>query len=305
MDYIDYYNVLGVKRGASQDEIAKAYKRLARKYHPDLNKAAGAEAKFKELNEAYEVLKDPEKRKRYDTLGANWKHGAPFEPPPGFGGHSRVNFGGGSGGFSDFFENLFGGGGFSRSSGGMSLDDLFGGGPRSAASAGSDVDSTISVQLRDIYRPNKLSVQIKGPEGNKRYSVRIPRGTRDGDRIRLAGQGLAGRSGRRGDLYLTVKVARHDEFEVDGDDLLTKVSVSAWDAALGTQLTVNTLDGGAKTRLPAGLSSGRRLRLKNKGLPRRDGTHGDLYAELSLTVPDKLSAEQKKLFEQLRQTAER
>ncbi len=313
MEYVDYYKLLGVERGASQDEVAKAYKGLARKYHPDLNQAKGAEDKFKQVNEAYEVLKDPETRKRYDAFGSNWKHGAHFEPPSGFGGgRVHVNDLGDLGGFSDFFATFFGGGGGRGPRGGprggggpVGVEDLFGGfgggaQPGGRPARGSDVESEITVQLEDIYHARKLSVQLSGQMGRKRYAVKIPPGTRGGEKIRLSRQGMPGRGGVPGDLYLKVKVAPHDTFTIEGDDLVVDVPVNAWDAALGTRLPVPALDGEVQMTLPAGLASGQRLRLRGKGLPIRGGGQGDLYAELRIVVPTELSAEQRQLFLQLR-----
>jgi len=319
MEYVDYYSVLGVDRDVSQDEIGKAYKRLARKYHPDLNKAAGAERKFKELTEAYEVLKDPDKRKRFDTLGANWKHGAPFEPPPGWGGgnvHYEFRGAPGGGGFSDFFETIFGGGGpFSGGrrapggfGGGVDLEDLLGrgfggnGGSRQTQLRGEDVESTLTIQLEDSHNGTTRTIELSGPAGKRRYDVKIPRGVRDGEKIRLSGQGRPGQ-GQAGDLFLKINIAPHSTYRVDGDDLRVDVPVDAWDAALGCKVDVPTLDGPVSMTLPAGCSSGQRLRLKGKGLQRRDGGKGDLFAEVKLTVPRKLTKEQQKLFAKLRDLA--
>jgi len=318
MKYVDYYKVLGVDRDASQADIAKAYKKLARKYHPDLNKGAGAEAKFKEVNEAYEVLKDPDKRKRFDTLGANWKHGAPFEAPPGW---ENVHFeygapgggrGGGFGGFSDFFETLFGGrrgrgGGLGDS---FNLEDLFGGtsgrarGAGAASVHGQDVESELTIDLEDAYHGSKRTIELSGPEGLKRLEVRIPQGIRSGERVRLAGQGAPGRGrGRGGDLYLTIRIAPHAIFRQEGDDLTVTVPINAWDAALGSRVPVPTMNGEVQVTVPPGQSSGQRLRLRGKGMPRRGGGHGDLFAELRVVVPRTLSPEQEELFKRLRQVS--
>lgn len=312
MNYIDYYKALGVSRDASQDDLAKAYKRLARKYHPDLNKASNAEAKFKELNEAYEVLKDPEKRSRFDTLGANWKHGVPFEPPPGWAsggpGGMRYEFrngGFGGNGFSDFFESLFGGGGGGGTSGaGFGLDDLVGGmSGRGRRGRGQDVESEVQVELEDAYRGNKRAVELSGPTGRRRYDVRIPKGIKDGERMRLANQGLPGPHGQRGDLYLVIRLTPHPQFRREGDDLIARVEVPCWDAALGAKVRVPTLEGDVDMALPAGLESGQRLRLRAKGMPKPGGGHGDLYAELNITIPTKLTAKQRRLFEELREVS--
>lgn len=313
MNYIDYYKVLGVSRDASQDDIAKAYKRLARKYHPDLNKASDAEAKFKDLNEAYEVLKDPDKRSRFDTLGANWKHGVPFEPPAGWGpggpGGVRYEFrdgGFGGSGFSDFFESMFGGGGRGGSGGGggFGIDDLLGGmGGRGRRAGGQDVESELVVELEDAYRGNKRAVELSGPTGRRRYDVRVPKGINDGERMRLANQGLPGPNGRRGDLYLVIRLAPHPQFRREGDDLVVRVEVHSWDAALGAKIRVPTLEGDVQMTLPAGLESGQRLRLRAKGMPKSGGSHGDLYAELNITIPTTLTAKQRRLFEELREVS--
>jgi curved DNA-binding protein len=333
MKYIDYYKVLGVERSASSAEIAKAYKKLARKYHPDLNKSQGAEAKFKELNEAYEVLKDAEKRKRYDLLGANYKHGAPFNAPPEWGSGVHVNYGGGgegfgSTGFSDFFEAFFGGlggqarGGARSKGGGVPLGDLFGGafgggdvgggsfpeegpyggnGARSR-SGGQDVRTELSISLEDASLGSKKMVELSGPTGNRRYEVKIPKGIREGETIRLAGQGMTGggRHREKGDLYITIHIAAHPLFKVEGKDLVTTVDIPAWDAALGTKLRVPTLDGEVTVTIPSGQSSGQRLRIKGKGLPRRGEGQGDLFAELRVVLPKTLTPEQESLFLNLR-----
>jgi curved DNA-binding protein len=318
MKYVDYYKVLGVDRKATQEELSRAFKTLARKVHPDLNKDPGAEEKFKQINEAYEVLKDPETRQRFDALGANWKHGAPFEPPPNWGDNVHFEFhgapgGGGMGGFSDFFSQLFGGGRGGVSAGGpmggISLEDLlggagpevqFGGGPRQRPL---DVRSELTVQLEDAYRGSRIPVVLEGASGQKRLQIKLPAGVRDGERIRLAGQGHPGPNGQTGDLYLTIHIAPHPRFEAQGDDLQVNVQVNAWDAALGGQIPVPTLDEPVQMTLPAGLSSGQRLRLRGKGLPRRDGTRGDLYARLQITVPARLTREQRELFTRLQQIA--
>ncbi|MCB9555861.1 MAG: DnaJ domain-containing protein [Deltaproteobacteria bacterium] len=294
MSRVDYYQRLGVDRDASDEEISKAYKRLARKYHPDLNKAADAEQRFKELNEAYDVLRDPEQRRRYDIMGSGYRRPT-SEAPPSWDGS---NGGGASDAFSDLFSNFFRGGERRRRRT-ASFEDLFG--EEARQRAGANIESTITINLDEIYLPRKLSVKIDGPAGRRRYEVRIPPGTRDGDRIRLAGQGMPGPNGQRGDLHLTVRVAPHERFSVlNDDDLLVEVKVSAWDAALGARLRVPTLDGSVALTLPPGQSSGQRLRLRGKGLPKRDGEKGDLYAEIRITVPKTLTDEQRELFEKLR-----
>jgi curved DNA-binding protein len=333
MNYVDYYKVLGVERDASQPEISKAYKRLARKHHPDLNKKPDAETRFKEVNEAYEVLKDPDKRKRYDTLGAAWKDGAPFQPPPGYGfGGDGVHFefrqggggGGGLGGFSEFFESLFGGGtrrggaragarsrgrGRGGNVGGIDLESLFGGSDPEMQGAqprqGQDVESTLTVSLEDAYGAEKKSIEFEGPAGKKRYDVRLPAGIRDGEKIRLAGQGMPSPSGGPpGDLLLAIRIAPHPTYQVEGDDLVVPVAVLAWDAALGAKIPVPTLEGEVSLTLPAGLSTGQRLRLRSKGMKRKNGSRGDLFAEVRIVVPGKLTDEQERLFLRLRSIAQ-
>lgn len=308
MKYIDYYNVLGVNRTATKEEISKAYKRLARKYHPDLNKEPGAEDRFKEINEAHEVLKDDETRKRYDMLGANWKHGSNFDPPPGW----NVNVGSdfGASGFSSFFESVFGNGGRRQSSGGFNFSDLFGGmgdlGNFQSADSGMgnrDIESAITIQLEDAFHGQKRSIVLDGPQGKKRYDVKIPQGIREGEKIRLAGQGVSTGRGSAGDLYLTVQFAPHPKFKRDGDNLVVEIEVNAWDAALGGKISVPTINGDVTMTLPRGISSGQRLRLRGKGMPDRSGKQRDLFAEIRIVVPKTLSPEQEKLFEELRKLA--
>lgn len=317
MKFVDYYKILEVPRGASTEEITKAYKRAARKWHPDLNKASEAEQRFKEVNEAHEVLKDPKTRERYDMLGANWKHGSNFRPPAGFGQNVQFDFGGGGGaggGFSDFFEQVFGasraGAGRRRSArpgmGGMNIEDILGGGLNfegngQPPSRGHDAETNLSIDLEDSYRGNKRKVEISSVQGVRKYEVTIPRGIREGEKIRLSGQGHRGSHGQRGDLFLKIRITPHPVFSVEGDDLVVTVPVMAWDAALGAAgVAVPTMDSEVKMTLPRGLRSGQRLRIKGKGLPLRGGGRGDLYAELRVDVPGELSGEQQELFEQLR-----
>lgn len=306
--YKDYYELLGVARNASQDDIKKAYRKLSRQYHPDMNKGAGAEEKFKEIGEAYEVLKDPDKRKRYDALGANWKAGQDFRPPPGFEGFHQgpggmhYEFRGGGpgmgdmGDLSDFFQMLFGGaGGFRGGSnpfqGFQEYDE-----PGGRSAGGGDLNAEITVPLEDAYHGATRSITLEsahggfGRKGRKTYQVKIPPGITDGKTIRLAGQGEpSGRRGAAGDLLLKVKFAPHPRFQARDHDLYTTVRISPWEAALGAKVPVRTIDGEVKLSIPAGTQSGQTLRLRGKGLPKTKDTRGDLFAEMQIAVPEKLS----------------
>ncbi len=309
----DYYETLGVGRGASTEEIQAAYRKLARKYHPDVNKSPDAEEKFKRLNEAYEVLRDPKKRERYDSLGENWQAGQDFTPPPGWEfftgrpgrggqGFGFDFFGGGNGfeespfsGFSDFFDILFGGG-------------LGGGRTRRAPSgersgAGQDQEAEISITLEEAHRGVRKTLTLETTEGRRRQSrtleVNIPAGTPDGHRLRLRGQGGGGRGGQAGDLYLRVRIAPHPLFRLNGQDLEVEVPVTPWEAALGARIEVPLIEGKASLKLKPGVQSGQHLRLRGKGLAQRSGTQGDLYAVIKIVVPSSLSAKEKELFEEL------
>ena len=310
--YEDYYQVLGVGRDATSKEIQAAFRKLARKYHPDVNKEPGAEKKFKKINEAYEVLKDPEKRKRYDQLGANWQAGQDFTYPPGWE-HVNINFddGGqafhfsGSGDFSDFFELLFG-----RHGGG--LND-FSAGRRSSrrenwSRKGQDTESELTISLEDAYygatKTVALQVLEERHDGSmvstrKEIQVKIPQGIKDGSRIRLKGQGGPGlNGGPPGDLYFKINIAPHDKFSLEGKDLKTIVSVSPWTAILGGKVRVATMEGNVAINIPQGTQNGQRFRLKGKGLP-QGAEKGDLYAVVNIKIPTDLSREEIKLVEQL------
>lgn len=306
--YKDYYAALGVERTASADEIQKAYRQLARKYHPDVNKSPEAEQKFKDINEAYEVLKDAEKRKRYDTLGSSWSAGQDFTPPPGWGG-GNVHFdGAGFTGFSDFFESLFGGrgpmggqGGFGR---GTSWDNM-GGGRQKAR--GEDVEVELELSLEESQTGGTKKIQIdahaRGDDGYvprtpQTYTITIPAGTGDGQKIRLAGEGRPGPGGN-GDLYLRVKLRADPRFRVSGHDLETDVLLSPWEAVFGVSATLQTLEDTVTLTVPAGVQSGQRLRLRQKGLRKKDGSSGDLYAVVKIVVPKDLTPKERELFEAL------
>jgi curved DNA-binding protein len=284
----DYYEVLGVPRGAGDEEIRSAYRKLAREYHPDVNKDPGAEDRFKEVSEAYEVLRDPEKREKYDRLGSNWRAGEDVSGASGFGG----GFGGGSAqgfgdgdGFSDFFESFFGGRrGGSRGFEGFSM-------------RGGDQEAPLEVTLEEAARGGKRRISLAD---GRDFEVQIPPGVRDGQKIRLAGQGGEGASGGpAGDLYLRVRIKPHRRFRREGDDLVVEIPVAPWEAALGATVPVPTLDGSAKVKVPAGSSSNRRLRLKGEGMPTPGGRKGDLYASVRIVVPKKLEKRERELFEEL------
>lgn len=307
MDFKDYYATLGVSREASTDEIKRAYRKLARKYHPDVSKESDAEARFKDVGEAYEVLKDPEKRTAYDQLGANWKAGQEFRPPPGAGpGGFRYSTGRGGAeqysGFSDFFETLFGGGG-----GGMGGDMR--GGPRGAQgfhfrqagpARGEDQVARIQIALEDAFRGASRTLDLRAPDGGKRsIRVAIPRGVTEGQRIRLAGQGMAGlNGGPGGDLFLEVAFEPHALFEADGRNVLLTLPIAPWEAALGETVAVPTLGGRVDLKIPAGSQSGRRLRLKGRGLP--GSPAGDQIVTLRIDTPPADTAAARALYEEMR-----
>lgn len=303
MEYKDYYQILGVENGASQAEVQKAYRRLARKHHPDVNRDPAAEARFKEIGEAYEVLKDPDKRTRYDQFGTAWKRtqqtGA---PPPGWEGfsfdfapRSGFEFGDfGPNGFSSFFEMLFGGAG-----GPSGAERPFTSGS-TRVGQGRDRESRLALSLEELAAGGKRSIELLDPRTGhtKTLEVNLPKGILPGQRVRLAGQGERGR-GVPGDLFLHIEALPHPRFELRGRDLHTDVEVTPWDAALGGQLRVPTLDGTLQVKLPPASSSGQKIRLRGRGMPGPDGG-GDLYATIKIVVPQRLSARERELFERLR-----
>ncbi len=318
MQYLDYYKVLGVDRKATGKEIKSAYRKLARKYHPDVNKNdPKAEARFKEINEAYEVLSDPGKRERYDQIGpdfANFRPGAPAGP----GGGPTWNVDADDlGGFSEFFRTIFGGGGGagggrvhvrSGPRGGVGegwgdLEDLFAQGTRGRGPApGRDAETAIDLTLEDVLRGATRKIEVQHPDARRTVEVKIPAGVRDGSRVRVAGEGGAGEAGGpRGDLYLRVHVLPHAVFERRGDDLAVTVSVPLTTAVLGGEAQVPTLDGPLGVKVPAGSRPGRVLRLRSHGLPRLEGgARGDVLATLAIDLPATLGARERELFEELR-----
>jgi curved DNA-binding protein len=316
VQYKDYYESLGVPRTASEDEIKKAFRKLARQYHPDVAKdKKKAEEKFKEINEAYEVLGDPAKRKKFDELGANWKSGAEFRPPPGYGGFgsgqpfrggrasgSAADFEFGGTGFSDFFEQIFGArrgaggpGGFGRSHNPMGGD---------FAERGGDIEGDIMVTLEEAMTGSVREVNVRHPVGRtvktETHQVKIPPGVTEGQKLRLAGRGEPGANGgAAGDLYLRVRLAKHPDFEVEGHNLIHELELAPWEAVLGAEISVPTLDGPVKIKISAGTQSGQKLRVRGRGLPQHNGPRGDLIIVTSIVTPAKISDAEKRLWEHL------
>ncbi len=335
--YKDYYETLGVARNASDEDIKKAFRKLARQYHPDVAKnKKQAEEKFKEINEAYEVLGDSARRKCYDELGANWNSGADFRPPPGWesarGGFRRrgpgsedYDFHFGGTGFSDFFEQLFGaarGGGRRAGSAGRSgfaEADL-------GSERGQDFEGDILVTLEEAMRGSVRSVSVRhgvpcqqcgGTGGQARrpcpacggtgqaaktetWQVKIPAGVTDGQRLRIAGRGDAGVGrGAAGDLYLRVRLAKHPDFEVEDHNLIYEANLTPWEAVLGANIAVPTLNGRVNIRIPPGTQNGQKLRLRGRGLPERGGDSGDVIVVARIEVPQRISDSERKLWEQL------
>jgi curved DNA-binding protein len=328
----DYYDVLGLERSASADDIRKAYRKLARKHHPDVNpNDPSAEERFKEISEAHEVLSDPEKRKKYDALGENWKQGSDFTPPQGWqggesaGGYVDLDdlFGGrggsaGGGGFSDFFESLFGGRRGARAGGNFAM-------------RGSDVEAEISLSIEEAHRGARRSLTLQTTErcptcggtgvvdnaacptcrGSgvvarpRTIEANIPKGARDGAVIRLKGQGEPGTGGApAGDLYLRIRLEPHARYTVINEaDLQIDLPVAPWEAVLGARVTVPFLDGPLEIAIPAGSQGGQRLRLRGRGLNRRGGERGDAFARLKVVVPKNPTADERRLFEELAATS--
>lgn len=339
MQYKDYYEILGVKRGASEAEIKSAYRKLARKLHPDVNKTKEAEQKFKDINEAYEVLSDKEKRQRYDSLGANWHEGANFTPPPGYENFSfNFNQRGGAqsfgfedlGGFSDFFSSLFGDmmSGQARQAGRQQKsktfyeDMSFGQAPRQTPQPKTenlDITQTLNVSAKDLFDKKPILVRFKvmdkcpycspgsgfcphcGGTGiiseQKSVNVKLPLEVREGQKIRLKGEGKTDNRGNKGDLYLKINF-KDSEYQIDGVNLTKEVEVTPSQAVLGCKKDIKTLHGNIGIKIPAGTSSGT-LRLKSLGLPKKDGGYGDLNAKIKIVIPKKLSDKQIELYKKL------
>lgn len=353
MKYKDYYETLGVKRDATEAEIKSAFRKLARKYHPDVNKTKEAEEKFKEINEAYEVLGDKQKRQRYDSLGANWQGGADYTPPPGF---EQFNFGGGQGGayqqfnfngqdmggFSDFFSSLFGdmmggaGGGARGGFSGFDFGDLGAqqaytrrGGEssrtsraRQSAPKSEDLDITknLNVTAKDLFSDEPINVKFNDmrkctqcPAGGgyctacggtgiinetKSIKVRLPKEIKEGQKVRLKGEGKIDAYGQKGDLYLVI-TPKDSEYEIKGSDLTKDVEITPPEAVLGCKKDIQTLHGTIGIKIPPMTSSGKMLRLKNLGLPKKSGGYGNLNARIKIVLPAKLTQKQIDLYKQL------
>jgi len=277
VEYKDYYQIMGVPRNATPDELKRAYRKLARKYHPDVSKAPDAEQKFKEIGEAYEVLKDSEKRAAYDQLGSNWRAGQDFRPPPNW--ETQFEFGNGASGFSDFFESLFGAGrpgGFHH------------GYSNGFRSKGEDHSAKIAISLEDAYHGGSRTIQLQaspaGTGNTRTLNVKIPKGITAGQKIRLAGQGAYGiGGGQRGDLFLEIEFQPHRLYTVNGRDISLNLPITPWEAALGAMVKVPTLGGAVEIKIPPNTQSGQKLRLKGRGLPGKPP--GDQYVALHIATP--------------------
>ena len=349
MKYKDYYEILGVKRDATQQEIKSAYRKLARKYHPDVNKTSDAQEKFKDINEAYEVLGDENKRKRYDTLGSGWSQGADFTPPPGFEGFNFSNFsqGGAQGGFSDFFSAIFGDilnqqmGGSSRASGGFSNFGDFGGfsgfntgnfsqGQQRARSSSKpksgenlDIIQNINLSIDDIIKRPKKTVIVTSYQQcshchgsktgfcsncastgiekvSKTLSFQVPKDVKQGQKIRLRGEGKTDEYGSKGDVYLVVNITDKD-YEVSGYNLIKDVEILPYEAIFGCEKSIKTPEGNIKIKIPAMTQSGKKLRLKGLGLLKSDRTKGDLEARIKIVLPENISDKAMELYKKLKE----
>lgn len=347
MEYKDYYEILGVKRDATAAEIKSAYRKLARKFHPDVNKTKEAESKFKDLNEAYEVLSDKSKRERYDSLGANWQGGQNYTPPPGY---ENFNFGGGQGGqqtytfngedlggFSDFFSSLFGdmmSGGGARQSQGMNFGGFdFGGAQQTSRSQRArrqqtpkedlDITKTLNITAKDVFNQKPISVSFSEMErctqcppgggycsacggtgftnASKTIKVKLPPEVKEGQKVRLKGEGKVDDYRQAGDLYLVIHF-NDKEYEIDGSDLTKEIEITPPEAVLGVKKDIETLHGNIGIKIPPKTSSGQMLRLKNLGLPKKSGGFGNLNAKVKIVIPKDISAKQIDLYKQIQET---
>jgi len=301
--YKDYYEVLGVPRNSSDAAVKKAYRKLAREYHPDVNKEPGAQERFQEISEAYEVLGDAEKRKRYDQLGSNWQQGQEFTPPPGwenvhfdFGGSGSQAFGfSGTGGFSDFFESIFGDMMGARP--GFQSSEYFGSRPQRRTHDETELTLSLEEAYRGVKKRIKVCVDQSGK--TKTYDLNIPAGTRDGAKLRLRNQG------HNGDLLIRISIAPHERFTVDGADLWTEIELLPHQAVLGDTVELKLVDGRAALRIPPGTQPGRKFRLADKGFRKPGGGRGNLYAVVKVAIPRSLSVEEKQLYEKLSDLAQK
>lgn len=304
MDFKDYYKILGVEPTADDKTIKSAFRKLARKYHPDVSKEKDAEARFKEANEAYEALSSPEKRAEYDELRKYGQHGRPFQGPPGWQGRGGAGAGDENVDFSDFFSSIFG-------QGGRGNGNPFGRGgqQRAAPRKGQDVEMTLAVFLEETLsgESKQVSFRVPGAEGGetRTLNVKIPSGVTDGERIRLKGQGATGSAGGpAGDLFLTIKLAPHPHFVVEGHDLVIDVPLAPWELALGAKVAVPTLTGRINLTVRPGSQNGQRLRVKANGLANKQGERGDLYAQLKVVMPSRVDETTNALWEKLAREAE-
>ena len=348
MEYKDYYEILGVKRDATEAEIKSAYRKLARKYHPDVNKTKEAESKFKDINEAYEVLGDKAKRQRYDSLGSNWQGGQSYTPPPGF---ENFNFGGGQGGayqsfsfngqdmgFSSLFGDMMMGGAASRAGGrhqGMDFGGFdFGGAQQRTTQRRStrqtktpkedlDITKTLNITAKDIFNQKPVSVSFSEmerctqcPPGGgycsacggtgiknvtKSIKVKLPPEVKEGQKVRLKGEGKVDAYGQAGDLYLIIHF-KDPEYDIDGTDLTREVEITPPEAVLGTKKDIKTLHGNIGIKIPPKTSSGQMLRLKNLGLPKKSGGYGNLNAKIKIIIPKDISAKQIELYKKIQES---
>lgn len=306
MDYKDYYKVMGVERDATQDDIKRAYKKLARKYHPDVSKESDAEIRFKEVGEAYQVLKDPEKRTAYDQLGSNWQAGQDFDPPPNWGGGTEYSGGGNAGGsaadFSDFFESLFGQGYGSAQTGQRQAY-----GHAGFNADGEDHHAKVFIDLEDAYKGATRGITLNATETDssghvttkqRTLNVKIPKGVKQGQKIRLSGQGSPGiGQGRAGDLYLLIEFNQHSIYRVDGHDVYLDLPITPWEAALGASVKVPTPDGQVDLKIPEGTGSGGKMRLRGRGIPGKPP--GDFYVIPQITLPPANNDAAKELYRKM------
>jgi curved DNA-binding protein len=305
----DFYEILGIGRDAKADEIQRAYRELARKLHPDVNKDPTAEERFKEVSEAYDVLSDPEMRRRYDAFGPDFRR-VPDDVSPEDYERARAGASGGGNGvrfttsfgdegidLDEIFGGMFDGGGFGRSFGGRG----FGGARRDWGSvSGADQETELVLSVEDAYRGGHRTITLSGRDGSRTFEVDVPPGVVDGQRIRLRGQGGQGSGGASpGDLYFVVRIAPDSRYRVERRDIFVALPLTPWEAALGASVAVDTPDGEAKVRVPAGTSSGKQLRLRGRGMPNPNGAPGDLFAEVRIMVPAKLTDAERRLFEEL------